>query len=143
MQLEIRSIKNSDFETLSKIHNSHNEPDHHTTAEKFQVSHERWLKNDKNYKRVVAAIDNDPVAYAIRYSREGDAPNHHWLDLSVSEEHRLLGVEKKMIDELLKDTIGLETTCLWNCMRSDFNRTVEFLNNYGFKEEFRSWGFTP
>lgn len=140
MQLEIRQIKESDFETLSKIHNSHNEPDHFTTAEQLQVSHQKWLENDQNYRRVVAAIDNQPIAYACRYSREGDAANHYWIDLSVSEEHRLLGVEKKMIDELLQDTIGLETKCLWNCMRSDFNRTVEFLDNYGFKEEFRSWG---
>lgn len=136
----MREVKESDFRILSEIHNSHNEPDWHTTPEKIHRSHQDWLKRDKNYRRVVATIDGEPVSNAMRCSREGDAPKHYWIDLSVAEEHRLAGIEKKMIDELLQDAIGRETEYLWNCIRSDFNRTVEFLDKYGFKEEFRSWG---
>ena len=140
MQIEVREIKESDFRVLSEIHNSHNEPDFHTTPAKMQNSHQNWLKQDDNYRRIVATIDDEPVAYAMRCSRDDDMPKHYWIDLSVAEEHRLIGVEKKMIDELLQDDIGREAECLWNCIRSDFNRTVEFLNIYGFEEEFRSWG---
>ena len=93
MQIEVREIKESDFRVLSEIHNSHNEPDFHTTPAKMQNSHQNWLKQDDNYRRIVATIDDEPVAYAMRCSRDDDMPKHYWIDLSVAEEHRLIGVE--------------------------------------------------
>ena len=138
--LTVRQIETKDFESLTKIHNSHNEPDFHTTPEKMRLSHESSLKNDRHYKRVVAAFGETVVGTAIRCSCESDKRGHYWLDLSVHENHRLAGIEKQMVNEILEGAVDGKPTHLWNCIRSDFNRSVEFLTDYGFEEVFRSWG---
>ncbi len=139
MSLAIRAVQDTDFTKLTEIYNNHNEPDLHLTIEEFKQSHTSWLKHPA-YQRVVTVVNDEPVAQAFRYSREGDKQGHYWIDVSVQENYRLTGLEKTMIDRLIEDCPTAKPSHLWNCIRSDFNRTVAFLSDYGFEEVFRSWG---
>jgi len=130
MSVLIRIPRESDFPSLAQIHNNHNEPDFHTTAIKMQENHEFRLKSDRHYKRVIAVLEeNDSqqiVATATRSSRHTDKRGHYWIDLSVHKDHRLNGIEKLMVSDLMKNIADGSPTHFWNCIRSDFYPTVEF-----------------
>ncbi len=142
MSLTVRSVRDTDYPTLAKIHNSQNEPDWHVTPERMQQRDERFTAKIPEYKRVVTEHATRIVGTASITSHWGGLyePHHYWVDSATHEKHRHKGVDNAMIEALLEHVQAGQPEQLWTCMREDFVPMVEFLDAFSFTEEFRSWG---
>lgn len=141
MSFRIRLAHPADYPSITAIHNSQNEPDFHTSAERLHASDERAANNDSHFRRYVAEQDGNVIATGTIYSSWGNqvVPGQYWIMLHTRGDHRHRGIDTQILRHALEQTTD-EVAEVWTVIREDFVPMAGFLEAEGFEEQYRSWG---
>ena len=137
--MQIRDFTESDYETVASIEKIVN-PDLADSAEEIRFYDETREKH-LLFKRFLAEdLSGNALGVGV-FHHSGDRfhPNKFFLDINVLPEHRQQGVGRGLLEHLLTKLEDHQVVTVRAVTRVDWTHSIRFLEQAGFREEYRAW----
>jgi GNAT superfamily N-acetyltransferase len=138
MQPRIRPFRPDDYESVLTIVNANN-PEYPETVEEWRHADE---KRDPKHKfaRWVIEADGQVVGFG-GHGQHSDMyhPDKYWIGIDVHPEYQGRGLGSHLYDHVLTALRELNAISVRASAREDQTRSVRFVHDRGFEEEYRVW----
>jgi mycothiol synthase len=137
--MQIRDFTENDYETVANIEKAVN-PDLADTPEELRFYDET---RDKHlvFKRFLAEDTGGKVLGVGTFHHSADRfhPHKFFIDINVLPEHQNQGSGTALLEHLLNQLEDHQVVTVRAVTRVDWTHSIRFLEQAGFKEEYRAW----
>lgn len=141
MNFFIRDFSGSfeDFAAVVRIDNLC-DPEHLYTVEEFRYDYEHFDTSKYVLRYYLAEKDGEAVGYACyHHMPHRFHPQRFWIWIAVVPTSRRQGIGSALYKRILSDLQKLSAKFLHTSARETWPESINFLENRGFREVFRTW----